>query len=209
MVRILVAFLALILLFAILALSAHQMWGNTGLFAVLLAGIASLFLMRYLAGKMLRKAFEAPFAAKGAVLREALVKVLSVTPTTAPDADLNDDPGETEDAPPIPRTWYNVELTITPQAAPGPFESWAPGDLEVTGPETRTLRSMDDLADAPGYDLWQVWIWDGQRWVDEQGEKLAGPQRLRLLLSAPATVRRARLRYYFEVFGEVELPGPK
>lgn len=204
MVRILAAFVALILLFAILALSAHRMWGTAGLFGVLLTGVACLFLLRFLASRMLRRAFEAPFAAKGAVLGDAEAVVHSITLATAP---ANDPTEEPEEEVPIPRVWYSAELTITPQPSAGPFHLWEPGELTLAGPDARSTRELDEVDEEPGYEIWQVWWWDGEKWMDDQGEKHEGEQRLRLLFSAPATVRRVRLRYYFGVFGEIDLPA--
>jgi len=209
MARIIGAFVALVLLFAILALSVYQMWGPAGLFGILLTGILCLVLLRFLAGRMLRKAFEAPFAAKGAVLRDAGVVVHSVTPTTAPPENPDEPEDEDEErspAPDLPCAWYLVELTISPGPTIGPFQLWEPGELILTGPEARSSRNMGDLEDHQ-FELREIWIQDGVGWSEDDGSKYAGEQRLRLLIGAPTTTRQARLRYYFEVFGTIDLPA--
>jgi hypothetical protein len=125
MVRILAAFLALILLFALFALGVYQVWGPVGLLIVTIGGIFSLVLLRYFAGMMIQRAFTAPFVAKGAVLRDATVQVHSVT-AAAPPAPVNPAAGEAQ-----------------AEGAPGAERSRTDGD-EATQIEGEVLGDQDE-----------------------------------------------------------------
>jgi hypothetical protein len=170
-------------------------WGLLALFGgAVLAGVLAVKLS-------LPRLLKAPFKAKGAVLRGATAQVHSVERAEAP-AD-NPDDGRKRVAPGEPREHYLVDVTITPRPATGAFALWAPGELVVVGPGA---RAEEPEADESAGEVCVVEVeHDGQFEVDS-GMKYLGPQRLRLLVATPPGQRRLRLRYYFEVFGDVALP---
>jgi hypothetical protein len=200
--------LALALIFALFGMAVFQAFGGGALLLVTIVGIASLFLLRFLVGRMLRKAFEAPFAAKGAVLKNAQARVHSVTPTSAPARDPDEELDEDNADLGVPRAWYLVDTTIIPAPATGPFQMWEPGELGLAGPEAQSGPDLEDPDEEEGFRLYQSWIRNNGEWEEDEGAKYEGAQELRLLICAPLSARRARLRYYFEVFGEIELPQP-
>lgn len=139
---------------------------------------------------------KAPFKAKGAVLRGAHAEIHSIERIEPPQAD-----GPADE----PREHYRLAVTITPHTPAGPFTLWAPGELMIVGADTRS-REPDD--DESAGDLSQIEVeHDGQFDADE-GMKYPGPQRLRLLIAVKPGQRVLRFRYYFEVFGTIELPAP-
>lgn len=131
----------------------------------------------------LRWLLKLPFRAKGAVLRNAAVDVHAI---------------ERIDE------HVRLELTITPQAVSGPFTLWEPGELAIVGPDA---RAGEPGAHETSFDVRALEIQEDDRFQADSGMKYGGPQRLRLLVAAPPG-QRLRLRYYFEVFGSVALPGP-
>lgn len=142
-----------------------------------------------------------PFKAKGAVLRNAAVDVHAIERAEPPALDPSDEAASAVG----PREHFRLEVTITPPAASGPFTLWEPGELAIVGPQARAGEP------GTGEDDFQVQaleIQEDDRFQADSGMKYGGPQRLRLLVAVPPGQRRLRFRYYFEVFGNVPLPGP-
>jgi hypothetical protein len=166
----------------------------------LLAGVVALFLV----GKwVLQHAFVSlltvPFKMKGAVLRGAGAEVHSVVPTTAPDAE------ESSDA---TRRHYWVDVTVRPTGQSQGFQCWEPGELQLVRPESH-LNPHDSNADeGTGVcDVMRLEVEQDGAFQADEGWKLAGPQRLRLLLAVEPGVSALKFRYYFEEFGQVRLPA--
>lgn len=148
---------------------------------------------------LIKQLFLAPFRAKGRVLRGARADVHAVSPVPAPA------PGDGEEALPE-RDWYQVEMTVSPTATGGAFTLWEPGELRLARLTARPIPEDNDEDDErlEVRDLW--FIREGQP-VRDEGEKLAGPVRLRLLCGVQPGTRQTQLRYYFELFGKVDFPG--
>ena len=139
---------------------------------------------------------KAPFKAKGAVLRGAHAEIHSIERIEPPQAN-----GTVDE----PREYYRLAVTITPHTPAGPFTLWEPGELMIVAADTRSGEPDDD--ESAG-DVSQVEVeHDGQFHADE-GMKYPGPQRLRLIVAVKPGQRTLRFRYYFEVFGTIELPAP-
>ena len=209
----------------VLAVVAYTLWGAWGLLGIVAVVLGGLLLLKSLGGYLLQRALTAPFKAKGAVLRDAALEVHSVTPAEAPaqEYDPEDDPDYPADDPDgivdpeetgmdeeepeaVPLTWYHLDVTITPREPTGPFTLWEPWELTLAGPDAQAGTSTDlgDLEDYRG-EIAEIQICDEGRWqVDEVG-KYGGPQRLLIHAGVPTETRRVRLRYYFEVFGEIDL----
>jgi hypothetical protein len=176
-------------------------WGVAALFAgLVLAALASI---KWVLPRVLPRILMAPFKAKGAVLRGATVKVHSIVHAPAPPADVlpeDDDPVSS-----APGDYYEVDMTVSPRAANGAFALWEPDELRLAGPdETADVPDSDETAGR----IWAVQIRRDGGFEPAAGMKLDGRQRLRLLISAPDAQRRLRLRYYFELFGDIALPLP-
>lgn len=177
-----------VLVLVIVAVKVLPWWAILGLLgALVVAGV--LF-----GKKLLGALFTLPFRAKGRVLHGARAEVHSVTAAAAP---VRPDG-------PIPLSWYTVEATITPAeaAGDGSFKLWEPGELVFVRPDSKPGPPKDDEED---WGSEQLEILQDGGFREDEGDKLAGPQRLRLLVGLPPDVKRARFRYYFEVFGEVNL----
>ncbi len=138
---------------------------------------------------------------KGAVLRGAAIAVHAATVVERPEDAA---PPESDDEDPLPRTFYDVELTIEPATPNG---RWSPLDIDLFDPE-----DMATDEDEPGAEmvlLYAVDVWIDGGWVPEeeleQGFGIEGPGRLVLLVGAHETVRRFGLVYFWEELGEVEI----
>ena len=161
-------------------------WWAVILFFAALA-LAARSLLRWGLPRLLRL----PFKAKGAVLRDAIVDVHSIERVEL-------EPGLHEH--------FRAEVTITPQTPKGAFTLWEPGELRIVG---RHARAGDPEVDESDFEIRSLEVQEDGRFQPDSGMKYQGPQRLRLLVSVPAGHRSLRLRYYFEILGNVTLPGPK
>jgi len=179
--------------------------------------VVGLIALKSLLMKKIEGAFKAPFAAKGAVLKDAAVEVHSVLPASRPsrtyvqqydpegddEVDVNDIEIEEdeEDSEKYAR-YFTIDATITPQDGDGPFQSWEPLELLLVPAGTVAGEPEDD--DEIGTVL-EAEIWDEGRWVEDDGLKVPGTRRLRMLVGVNDGVQACRFRYYFEVFGHVDL----
>jgi len=192
----------------------------TGLIAFV-SGLKAFF-MRFLA-----KTFLTPLRTKGEVLKGATITIHEVVKVDAPKdellirpADLSDEQWEATLAEEegyrdvrTPRDWYRLDVTIIPPFATGPLTLWEPAELvfvpAYTLPGSIPFQKLDDEEpDEIGFvrslDIWQE---DGTWKLEEDSEdgKYDGPQRLRLLIGVDEGTSSVRFRYYFEIFGLVEL----
>jgi hypothetical protein len=215
--KLILLFLVLLVVLAVVATALWGVWGLLGFIGFCFLGVIVLWKV---GGKLLKKAFTAPFAAKGAVLKDASVTVHSVTSAAAPlpappgeedeDADEQDDDADTpEYEPERDLVWYHVDLTITPQGQSAPFNHWEPGELVLVSPSAKP--GAEHLMDGDDEDeigeIEDLRIWDGEEWREDEEGKYAGTQRLRLHVGLPSEVTEFRFRYYFEVLGHVRVPA--
>lgn len=200
MIRLLLLGLGLALLAVAGAGAAAYAWfGPTGALAVALAALVALPLAaKVLGGKLITRLFKLPFQAKGAPLRDAAVRVHAVRRAAAPAR------GE-EEAATDPREWYVLELTVAPRPTDGKgFRGWAPGELLLVGPDAAP-EDVDDAHEWGFVHKARAWE-DPDGWRDVEAESLVGEHRLRLLVGVrPGAPRLLRLRYYFELFGAINL----
>lgn len=188
---------------------AFKLWGLPGFLGVMVGILASLWLLKRLAGLALKTLISAPFKAKGAVLTSALVNVHSVTAADQParrydpSEDNEDDAAPDEDgeepAPEAPLRWYRIDATITPTAKTGAFQMWEPGELQLAPP------SEAEVDPESGYSLEDLRIWQNGSFQEDDGGKYEGEQRIEFLVGVPEGMDRLRFVYYFEQFGEMRL----
>ena len=197
----------LLLLIAVGALAVKFLpwWG-------IVAGIVLLILAgKIFGGRIVESLFKMPFKAKGAVLRGAMADIHSLTPTARPTAkpaaaglaeEESDDGDANEDA---NRRFYVLDVTVKPIAREGgAFQLWEPGELLLVSPDAKSGDTDDD---GDFCNIKQIEIESEGQFVKDEGMKYGGPQRLRLTLAVTPDARQLQFRYYFELFGNVSLPG--
>jgi len=169
-------------------------WAVIALFAVLV--LAARSLLRWGLPRLLRL----PFKAKGAVLHDAVVDVHSIERVErlegSHEEELAVEPG--------PRKPFRIDVTITPRTPTGAFTLWEPGELRIVG---RDARAGDPEADEADFEIRSLEIQEDGRFQPDSGMKYPGPQRLRLWVAVPPGQASLRLRYYFEIIGNVTLPA--
>ena len=190
-------------------------WGS------LAAAVAAYLAAAFAVKALFFKALTMPFKAKGAPLRGARLFVHSITAIAKPVAvrqpalalagggggDCEDDDacGDACDAPPDDWRWYQMDATVTPPALNGgPFRGWCPSDLRIVdrNADTSPMGSSDD--DRATIQDIQM-LTDGA-FVSVEDMTLEGEQRLRFTMAFDPALTVAKLRYYFEDFGSIELP---
>lgn len=218
--------------------------------------VAVILLSRYLAGWFIMMLFKMPFKAKGKVLRGATAEVHRITVAGPPppepetsreelrrlraeygdgdDDELDDDDDFDEEldaqeraAREVPRDYYEVEVTITPQKTTGPFHHWDIGDLSLVTPDKKW--DIDDLGVCDVYSVNIVRdgiVIPARRISDLEGDdeaededddetdedgldfggKVMGPHRVKMHIGVRKDIRELAFGYYFERFGKLELP---
>ena len=210
------AALVVLVVAGVLAVRWLPWWG------IILAAVVIVIVGKIVVGRIVRRLFLAPFRAKGAVLKGATADVHQVSVTEAPvgqsagnsSPDADGDDGEAEEAAATSvetaaaRHHYLLEVTISPQAATGPFGHWEPGELRLVRPESQLRPESDEPADDDdACEISGIQINEESAWKDDEGMKFAGAQRLRMRIAVLPGVQRLKFRYYFEEFGVVELPS--
>jgi hypothetical protein len=180
---------------------------------VVVLALSAKFLGRWLVFQL----FLMPFKAKGSVLRGATATVHSVEPAPPPpremlgyDPDVPEEEGEEaveeEEEPPrpaLPREWYWLTVTIAPQPKVGGFQHWEPGELRLILPETRPMSDdEDDTCEVHDIEIEEEGVFR-----NDEGYKIHGTHKLRMRLAVRPGTPRLRFMYYFETFGNVELPA--
>jgi hypothetical protein len=164
--------------------------------------LSVLVLIKWGLPRLLPKLLTVPFKAKGAVLRGATALLHSVERAQAP---AEGTAREDEGAATAPLEYYDVELTITPAPATRTFALWEPDELRLARPNEKPEEPERDEVTGS---ICAIEVQQDGRFEPTSGMKYEGPQRLRMLVSTPRGCRRIRLRYYFELFGDIALPVP-
>lgn len=193
-------------------------WEGLVVYVLVLAALG--IIAKKLVAYGLRRAILAPFMAKSSVLKNAQVRVNSVEPAPKPqkspeliESDGHEEWEDVDDATQLREyencNFYYVDVTITPQPGAGnTFQLWEPGELLLVDGDTQSIAPGDDEDDHFGL-IEDVMIWQNGAWAVDQIGKYEGPQRIRLHAGVPPGADRARLRYYFEVFGEIAFPASR
>lgn len=187
----------LLLLVAVLAAAALQFipyW----LAAALVAGY---FAIKYLIRIILYRLFTVPFKMKGKALDGATVIVHGYEWTTKPETEDSADFDEAEPAGPRRYVW--IEVTITPPNRQEGFTHWEPGELAVA-PLATHVRNLDDHDKCYAVRDVRLLHVDGEEEEDE-GYKLQGRHRIKVLAAVPAGESRFKFVYYLESFGDIRL----
>jgi hypothetical protein len=166
--------------------------------------------------------FTLPFRWKGKTLRRATVQVHSLEPTDQPDfpqEDFFDEEGQRLETPPEPpRRYFKLQVTISPLPQNCvPFMFWEVGELCLVTPEENVMTGsgpndscviysnrVDRPAQIPPPELQP----DAEPIDDDYGYKVFGPHRVHLVIGVKEGVSKLGFQYYFERFGEIEIPPP-
>lgn len=190
-------------------------WGS------LLAAVGTYLVGGVLVRALAHKLMIAPFKAKGAPLRGARLVVHSVTCIAAPmpkaqpamamagggsgdDDDCPECAQEEQDEPPADWRWFRLDATVAPpEMTDGPFRGWAPGELGLVA------HDADTSPKAPTDDgmaiIRSVEYFENGSFREDEGMDFVGERRLRLTFACAPALRKAKLRYYFEGFGTIDL----
>lgn len=196
----------LLLLLAILAGMYVQYlpyWLGCGL-------IAGYFLVKYMIKAAFVRLFTIPFRMKGKALSGATAQVHGYEWTSAPER--TGDGNEDEEPSKTPLRYVWLDVTITPPFRTGGFTHWEPGEL-MLAPFGRKYRGLDDMDHC--FRIHEIryirdghsggGVLDGPEEVEDQGSKVFGPHRLKLLAGVPHDQNRFKFAYYFEAFGDIAL----
>lgn len=200
----------LLLLFVVAAVVAaglawvfkHLPWWQT---AALVVGL--LVVAKLVAARLFTWALSIPFKWKGAVLKGATVQVHSISPASPPAKKTEANGGSDDESAPesSARNYFLLDVTVTPTAPPGKFTQWGPNEVQLVKTESRVrLHSASDEDDA--CEVKRIEVEDEGQFKEDEGFTYAGARRLKLLLAVQPGTSRLKFRYYFEEFGEVELP---
>jgi hypothetical protein len=177
----------------VLAIKFLPWWASLLLLGVGILGI------RWGAKHLLRRIFILPFKMKGQALAGAHAKVHGIE--SAPIPVLEPDFSEDEIAEYQQLRWYHLDVTVVPPQPKSGFVAWEPGELLLVPPELKEDALMGGHCIIHDF---QVFI-DDQFTEDNQG-KYEGFQRLKLYIGVKPEIRLLSFRYYFEVFGQIEIP---
>lgn len=186
----------LLLLIAIIvgmALDYVPYWLGGGL-------IVGYFLMKFMIRAAMYRLFTIPFKMKGKALAGAIAEVHGWEWTDKPAAGLEDEDGEGEPEEDLRYVW--VDVTITPPDRSEGFVYWEPGELALI-PSNVLMKKLDDHDHCLQVRAVRF-IRNGEE-VEDEGEKVGGAHRIKLLAALPPDKHSFRFVYYFEVFGEVNL----
>ena len=188
-------------LLALIGVAVWQQWIVWWLGAGI---VAAYFVLKFVIGRTLRRLIETPFRLKGAALHNASANVHEVRRCEAPPSDISDDEPEEDD---VPREWYEIDVTITPEPNDGPFQLWEPGELALA-PMGLTIRKADDIDEVfqvSDCRFVETLPRNGNEEDDDEPDKVHGPNRVLLTVGVPPGMHHAQFAYYFETFGEVQL----
>lgn len=189
-------------------------WGS------LLAATGTYVVVGLALKAMFFRLMTAPFKAKGAPLKGARLVVHSVTAVAAPVAkprlvlahagggcDEDACEGEeTTDSTPADWRWYCLDATVSPPAmSEGPFRGWQPSELRIVPVDADTSpRASTDAEDCA--EIKSVEYFEDGSFVADEGMSFEGERRLRMTIACAPELSTAKLRYYFEGFGRIDLP---
>ena len=193
------------------------------LIVVLAIIVATVWGTQYLIGSVWRqigKTVSREVEKRSMALRGAEAEVHSVVVAEAPpkeadedeDWDGDEDEAEEQDEDEGPRTYYQIDVTIKPPAAPpeGATQEWQTTELHLvpshaSKPVFDLLRGSGTIAEQ-GCEPLNVQVErNGTYEPDDDGE-YEGPRRLRMLFALPADWKEVKFQYYGEQFGNIPLP---
>lgn len=200
-----IIFIVLIALTALLVIAIKFLpwWGIVLLFVALILGV------RYGLGFVLKTLFTLPFKAKGKALAGATVQVHAISPaplpilqTAAEDEDEQDYVREEEEENQN-LNWYFLDLTLSPPGRSDGFVHWEPGELLFVGMDAKPDDIGEDELSGKLHD-YQIFV--NGAFQDDEVDKHSGPLRVKFHVGLPDSMEQLQLRYYFELFGQIQLP---
>lgn len=192
--KLVIVILFVLAILLVLAIKFLPWWAS-----LLLLGVGILG-MRWWTKYFLRKVFILPFKIKGQALAEATIKVHDLKPAPVPEmaADFSDD--EITEYQSL--RWYLLDVTILPLQQSSGFIAWQPSDLMLVPPN---LKETDLLG---GYCLiHDCKIFQDDHFGEDIQGKYEGFQRIQLYIGVRPGVNQLRFRYYFELFGDLDIPN--
>lgn len=211
--------LALLILVGVTAALQH-FFGWKGLIAVPFLLIAMIWIGKKVAGAVIKTFATKLFEGKASVLKGAAIIVHSVTPTSKPVRERHNDSEdeETEESEPVdasdaedvdedvlddgPRCYYEVDMTITPQAEASEAV-WEPGEFLLT---CKPISNLGDLDTADAGAPEKIQVWDGTAFGSDDVGKYPGEQRLKITFALKPGTKTSYLQYYNQTIGQLEFP---
>ena len=102
--------------------------------------------------------------------------------------------------------WYYLDVTIEPQPAIGHFTHWEPSELQLVSPTTVTDDWEDDDENTSLCEILSYQIDENGQFVEDETWKHEGTRRLKMYMGVKPGTDKLKFRYYFEGFGEVDVP---
>src|SRR4030095_7588274 len=99
-----------------------------------------------------------------------------------------------------------LDVTIQPNEAPGKFTHWGPGELMLTRADFVFNPNDENSKEDDACNIAEVQHEEDGALKADEGLKFAGPKRLKMTLAVREGVDKLKFQYYFEQFGEVQLP---
>ena len=100
-----------------------------------------------------------------------------------------------------------LDCTITPRGGSSQMRFWEPDELLLVAFDAKIKMSHDPAADDNAGTIQNCSVIDQTGTEAEDFDKITGRNRIRAVFKCPPTlIGRAKLRYYFESFGDVMLP---
>lgn len=181
----------------VLAVKFLPWWASVALVIVLpILGI-------FIAKRAIMSFFTKGFKAKGKALANATAQVHEIRRAGPPDDEDDEYLEELYGGKNL--RWFHIDLTITPQAQSEGFAHWEPGELQLAKLDAKPNDLEDEEDEVAFMAGLKVYI-DG-RFQEDEGMKYGGPVRIELHVGVVPGVDALQFRYYFELFGRVELPG--
>lgn len=193
--------LVAIIVGGVLAIKVLPWW------ALLAGAVALVPVSRWVLKRAVMGLFTAPFKMKGAVLKGAAAEVHSVVPTAMPASEVAAEESNGHGPSATPRYFW-LDVTVRPTGRSEGFQYWEPGELRLVTPESRLNPDGSDADEGEdACEVTRLEVHQEGTFQEDEGWKLPGPQRLRLLLAVSPGVSALKFRYYFEEFGDVRLPA--
>lgn len=163
--------------------------------------VVAYFVLKWAIGRLILRLFSAPFKMKAKALAGATVEIHDVSIVTNPDPGLIEEVGEEHGG---ELRFVQIDVTIQPQSKSEGFTHWEPGELSIA-PDSMTIKGLDDLDHC--FSVAHVKIVHEGVERDDDGYKLNGPARVKLLVGLPPGAQGYQFVYYTQAFGNVQVPA--
>ena len=169
---------------------------------IIVAYFAIKLIIKLAFGKALEALFSIPFRMKGRALEGATAELHGFEWAEKPKAAEADDDDEEAKKPKVPLRYAWLDVTITPQVRTQGFRHWEPGELMVA-PTTVKIRKLGDMDKC--FQIHDIKLVSDGKEEDDEGYKLNGPQRLKMLAEVPEGATALSFYYYGFGFGNLRV----